>query len=157
MTSPNRNGPHKAPRPDPMPLGERSQHTSFVTKSTGHWPGLEVPLTILCPPRRFKLKNYQLVLALVFAIEEINRNVRLLPKVSLGFDLYNVLFNDWNTLESTFLWLSGTEQKIPNYTCRRESKSVAALTGISWATSAQIGTLLKLYKFPQVRARGKGP
>ncbi|XP_047387762.1 vomeronasal type-2 receptor 116-like [Sciurus carolinensis] len=100
---------------------------------------------------QFKPRNYQLVLALVFAIEEINRNVHLLPNVSLGFDLYNVLFSEWNTLESAFLWLSGTDKKVPNYTCRRDRKSVAVLTGISWATSAQMGTLLQLYKFPQLR------
>jgi hypothetical protein len=35
----------------------------------------------------------------------------------------------------------------------RESRSVAALTGTSGATSAQTGILLGLYKFPQVRAR----
>ena len=40
---------------------------------------------------------------------------------------------------------------IPNYTCRREKKAAALLTGTSWATSAHIGRLLNLYKYPQVR------
>ncbi|EGW08671.1 Vomeronasal type-2 receptor 26 [Cricetulus griseus] len=39
---------------------------------------------------------------------------------------------------------------IPNYTCRRENKAVALLTGVSWATSARIGRLLNLYKYPQL-------
>ncbi|XP_012888992.1 PREDICTED: vomeronasal type-2 receptor 116-like [Dipodomys ordii] len=69
--------------------------------------------------------------------------------MTLGFDIYNVDFRVWSTLDNPFTWLSG-QYKIPNYTCMRESKSVAVLTGISGRTSAQIGTLLELYRFPQL-------
>ncbi|XP_042549900.1 vomeronasal type-2 receptor 116-like [Dipodomys spectabilis] len=93
--------------------------------------------------------NYQLILALAFAVEEINKNPDLLPNMTLGFDIYNVDFRVWSTLDSPFTWLSG-QYKIPNYTCMRESNSVAVLTGISGRTSAQIGTLLELYRFPQL-------
>ncbi|XP_076975499.1 vomeronasal type-2 receptor 116-like [Tamandua tetradactyla] len=96
----------------------------------------------------FLSKNYQYVLALAFAIEEINRNPHLLPNISLGYDVYNALHSEQKTLEN--LWQSGLGKVIPNYTCRTERKSVAALTGTTWAVSAQIGTLLELYKVPQV-------
>ena len=76
--------------------------------------------------------------------------------MSLGFDLYNAVHSEHRTLESSLIWLSGLDRDIPNYTCRRESKSVAVLTGTTWAISAQIGTLLALYKFPQVRLCGMG-
>ncbi|XP_071068887.1 vomeronasal type-2 receptor 116-like [Dasypus novemcinctus] len=99
---------------------------------------------------RFQTKNYQYVLALVFAIEEINRNPHLLPNITLGFDLYNSLHSEQRTLENPIIWQSGLGKDIPNYTCRKESKSVAALTGTTWAVSAQIGTLLELYKIPQL-------
>uniref|UniRef100_A0A8D2JT64 G-protein coupled receptors family 3 profile domain-containing protein n=1 Tax=Sciurus vulgaris TaxID=55149 RepID=A0A8D2JT64_SCIVU len=95
-------------------------------------------------------KNYQLVLALVFAIEEINRNPHILPNMSLGFDLYTIPDNESNVLESFFFWLLGLEKVIPNYTCRRESKSVAVLLGATRKTSSQTGLLLELYKFPQI-------
>uniref|UniRef100_A0A5F5PRV8 G-protein coupled receptors family 3 profile domain-containing protein n=1 Tax=Equus caballus TaxID=9796 RepID=A0A5F5PRV8_HORSE len=85
------------------------------------------------------------VLAFIFAIEEINRNPHLLPNISLGFDLYNVVHSEHRALESSLIWLSGLDRDIPNYTCRRESKSVAVLTGTTWAISAQIGTLLLTY------------
>ncbi|XP_028641398.1 vomeronasal type-2 receptor 116-like [Grammomys surdaster] len=100
---------------------------------------------------QYKFKNYQFVLALVFAIEEINRNSHLLPNITLGFDVYNVPYTEKNTLMSTLTWLTGQRNFMPNYNCRMNRKSAAALTGTSWATSAQIGTLLQLYKFPQVR------
>ncbi|XP_042549897.1 vomeronasal type-2 receptor 116-like [Dipodomys spectabilis] len=98
---------------------------------------------------QFVFKNYQFVLSLAFAIEEINKNPNLLHNVTLGFDIYNVDFKAWSTLENPFVWLSG-QYKIPNYTCMRESNSVAVLTGISAITSAQIGTLLEIYRFPQI-------
>ncbi|XP_004648706.2 vomeronasal type-2 receptor 116-like [Octodon degus] len=93
--------------------------------------------------------NYQHFLAFVFAIEEINKSPHLLPNISLGYEFHNLLFSRRRTLESSLILLSGQDE-IPNYSCRRENKSIAMLTGISWATATQIGSLLELYKFPQV-------
>ncbi|XP_012888981.1 PREDICTED: vomeronasal type-2 receptor 116-like [Dipodomys ordii] len=93
-------------------------------------------------------KNYQLVLALSFAIEEINKNSELLHNLTLGFDVYDVYFEPWAVLKNPFIWLFG-KYKIPNYSCRRDSKSIAVLTGPLGITSACIGTLLELYRFPQ--------
>ncbi|XP_069923699.1 vomeronasal type-2 receptor 116-like [Oryctolagus cuniculus] len=98
--------------------------------------------------RGFQSKNYQYVLALVFAIEEINKNPYLLPNVTLGFDLYNVMHSDMMVIENPFIWLAGLEEDIPNYTCRKHSKSVAVISGTSVAI--QMGTLLELYKIPQL-------
>uniref|UniRef100_A0A5F9CFA1 G-protein coupled receptors family 3 profile domain-containing protein n=1 Tax=Oryctolagus cuniculus TaxID=9986 RepID=A0A5F9CFA1_RABIT len=98
---------------------------------------------------RLQPKSYQYLLAFIFAIEEVNRSPHLLPNVSLGFDLYNAIHSEWKTLESTLTWLSAVGKAIPNYTCVRKSKSVAVITGNTGAISAQIGTLLELYKFPQ--------
>ncbi|XP_051061532.1 vomeronasal type-2 receptor 116-like [Phodopus roborovskii] len=98
---------------------------------------------------RFLENNYLFVLALLFATEEINNNPHLLPNISLGFDLYNALNNEWNILQDAFIWLTGQRQIIPNYTCRRKSKVTAVLTGPSSATSTHFGRLLDLYKFPQ--------
>ncbi|KAM5237931.1 vomeronasal type-2 receptor 116-like [Ctenodactylus gundi] len=93
--------------------------------------------------------NYQSFLAFVFAIQEINRNVHLLPNISLGYEFHNFLHSHWRTLESSLILLTG-QSETPNYICRRESRSVAILTGTSWATAVQIGPLLELYRLPQV-------
>ncbi|XP_028641402.1 vomeronasal type-2 receptor 116-like [Grammomys surdaster] len=99
----------------------------------------------------YNFKNYQYILALVFAIEEINGNPNILPNISLGFDFYNVRFTERDTLMNVFYWLTARRKKniLPNYNCEK-SKFSAALTGTSWTTSAQIGTLLQLFKFPQL-------
>ncbi|KAM5237927.1 vomeronasal type-2 receptor 116-like [Ctenodactylus gundi] len=93
--------------------------------------------------------GYQNALALIFATEEINRNIHLLPNLSLGYEFHNFLYSHWRVLES-FLLLHAGQDEIPNYTCGRESTSVAVLTGTAWATAAQIGTFMELYKFPQL-------
>uniref|UniRef100_A0A5F8H8P6 G-protein coupled receptors family 3 profile domain-containing protein n=1 Tax=Monodelphis domestica TaxID=13616 RepID=A0A5F8H8P6_MONDO len=88
-------------------------------------------------PYRWLHRNYQQVLALLFAVEEINRDPHLLPNISLGFHLYNTYHSDEKTLESSLRWLSGQDQPIPNYR-------------VTSALSVQMGTILDLYRFPQI-------
>ena len=102
---------------------------------------------LLC---RMNVQNYQLVLAMLFAINEINLNTHVLPNTSLGLEIYNVPHLEKNILKSVLYWLTGLSKFIPNYNCRKTSKSTATLTGLSWTTSEIIGTLLDLYKYPQV-------
>uniref|UniRef100_G3VLD9 G-protein coupled receptors family 3 profile domain-containing protein n=1 Tax=Sarcophilus harrisii TaxID=9305 RepID=G3VLD9_SARHA len=101
-------------------------------------------------PHRWLHKNYQQGLAVVFAVEEINRDTNLLPNISLGFYLYNTYHSDERTLDSSLWWLSGQGQVIPNYICRKQDKSIAVIGGVTSALSVQMGTLLDLYKFPQI-------
>ncbi|KAM5237995.1 vomeronasal type-2 receptor 116-like [Ctenodactylus gundi] len=98
---------------------------------------------------QFMSSNYQHVLALVFAVEEINRDPQLLPNITLGYEFHNVLHTHWRALESSLLLLTGQDE-IPNYTCRREIMSVAVLTGASWEAAAQFGPVLELYRLPQL-------
>ncbi|XP_063119149.1 vomeronasal 2 receptor, 53 isoform X1 [Rattus norvegicus] len=93
---------------------------------------------------------YQLVLAMIFAINEINVKSHILPNTSLGLEIYNLPHFERNILRSALSWLTGLSKFIPNYTCRKDSKSAAALTGISRKTSETFGTLLDIYKFPQL-------
>ncbi|NP_001092975.1 vomeronasal 2 receptor, 76 precursor [Rattus norvegicus] len=95
-------------------------------------------------------RNYQLVLAMLFAIHEINWNSYILPNTSLGLEIYNLLHFERNILRNVFHWLTGLSMSIPNYNCRKERDSAAVLTGISRKTSELIATVLDLYKFPQI-------
>ncbi|XP_036022706.1 vomeronasal type-2 receptor 116-like [Onychomys torridus] len=98
----------------------------------------------------FKLRNYQCILAMMFAIKEINSNPYFLPNTSLGFIVQNVPEGQRYTLANLIGTFSGPGYALPNYRCARESMSAAVLTGPSWAISEYIGTLLDLYKYPQV-------
>ena len=85
-----------------------------------------------------------------FAIAEISKNSHLLPNLSFSYDLYSALESDHMTLERDVFWLSEGKQTAPNYNCQRERKSLAIVTGTASVFSAKIGTLLELYKMPQV-------
>ncbi|XP_048191074.1 vomeronasal type-2 receptor 116-like [Perognathus longimembris pacificus] len=95
------------------------------------------------------LWNYQFVLALTFAMEEINKTPALLHNLTLGFDICNVQDGLPTAFKSPFICFFGN-YTVPNYSCIRGSKSIGALTGPSVISSAQIGPLLDLYKFPQL-------
>nr|XP_051687489.1 vomeronasal type-2 receptor 116-like [Oryctolagus cuniculus] len=95
-------------------------------------------------------KNYQYVLAFHFAIQEINKDPQLLPNLTLGFQLYNSVTSGHFTLRSTLHWLTGNIHFIPNYTCQTQGKTVAIIAGTMSAFSAEIGTMLELYKTPQI-------
>ncbi|XP_068957202.1 vomeronasal type-2 receptor 26-like [Petaurus breviceps papuanus] len=86
----------------------------------------------------------------MFAIEEINKDSNLLPNITLGFHLYNTYHSDERTLESSLRWLSGQGQFIPNYSCWEQDKCVTVIGGATSALSLQMGTLLDLYKYPQI-------
>ncbi|XP_044526957.1 vomeronasal type-2 receptor 26-like [Gracilinanus agilis] len=113
------------------------------------FPGAEDPHKI-CNSHQWLHKNYQQVLALMFAVEEINRDPTLLPNTTLGFHIYNTYHSDARTLESSLRWFSGQGQTIPNYSCEKQDKLLAVIGGATSALSVQMGTLLELYRFPQV-------
>ncbi|XP_040846078.1 vomeronasal type-2 receptor 116-like, partial [Ochotona curzoniae] len=94
--------------------------------------------------------NYQYVLAFYFAIQEINRDHHLLPNKSLVFQLYNALASHSFTLLNAMHWLTGDLSLTPNYICQTRSKSFVVLAGTSSVFSAEMGTILELYKIPQL-------
>ncbi|XP_051846923.1 vomeronasal type-2 receptor 26-like [Antechinus flavipes] len=100
--------------------------------------------------RRLQEKHYSRVLALLFAVEEINKDPNLLPNITLGFHIFNTQPNEFSTLESSLMWLSGQGLTVPNYLCKKQGQSMAVIGGETSELSIQINTLLNLYKFPQV-------
>ncbi|XP_074141068.1 vomeronasal type-2 receptor 26-like [Sminthopsis crassicaudata] len=105
-----------------------------------------------CRDYRYIEKNYQQLFMSAFTLHEINRNPNLLPNISLGYRVYNSYSSEERTLEHYQWWLSGTYQPLPNYNCRKPGKIVAAIGGATSALSVQMGTLLDLYRLPQLHS-----
>lgn len=101
---------------------------------------------------RYFTQNYQHVLALVFAVKEINDNSWFLPNMTLGFHIYDSSFTeDWTYLASMQL-LSGRGRFFPNYNCDAlENIPVAVLGGPNSDLFLHIAFILCIYKMPQVR------
>uniref|UniRef100_A0A4X2LGM6 G-protein coupled receptors family 3 profile domain-containing protein n=1 Tax=Vombatus ursinus TaxID=29139 RepID=A0A4X2LGM6_VOMUR len=72
-------------------------------------------------------KHYYQVLALVFAVKEINKDPNLLPNTTLGFNIIDTHISDVRTLESSLMLLSGQRLAVPNYQCEKQGKSLAVI------------------------------
>uniref|UniRef100_A0A8C5S1A3 Vomeronasal type 2 receptor n=1 Tax=Laticauda laticaudata TaxID=8630 RepID=A0A8C5S1A3_LATLA len=73
--------------------------------------------------------NYQHILAMAFAIKEINENPQILPNLTLGFYIYDSYDNAQRTYQATMLFLSSVERLIPNYSCNIHNNLLSLIYG----------------------------
>ncbi|XP_062992824.1 vomeronasal type-2 receptor 26-like [Elgaria multicarinata webbii] len=95
-------------------------------------------------------KNYQHILALVYAIKEINENPTVLRNVTLGFHIYESYFKPQITYMGTLGLLSTLNRFQPNYKCDVQNNLIAIIGGIYSLISLEIATISDTYKIPQV-------
>ncbi|XP_077169362.1 vomeronasal type-2 receptor 26-like [Paroedura picta] len=95
-------------------------------------------------------KNYQHVLALVFAVKEVNGNPKILPNVSLGFHIYDSYFNAKMTYQNAMNLLFSLKRIVPNYRCDIQNHLMSVIGGLDSETSHHIANILGIYKIPQV-------
>ncbi|KAL8176334.1 UNVERIFIED_CONTAM: hypothetical protein K2H54_031775 [Gekko kuhli] len=101
-------------------------------------------------------QNYQHILALVFAVKEINENPRILPNTSLGFRIYDSYLNPKLTYRAALQLISPRNRFFPNYRCDIQDNIQAVLEDIHSDNSQLIHDLLNIYKIPQSNIGGYG-
>nr|XP_056720088.1 vomeronasal type-2 receptor 26-like [Euleptes europaea] len=94
-------------------------------------------------------KYYQHIVALVFAIHEINKNPNILPNVTLGFHIHDSTTDQKWTFRTTLDLLFTSLELVPNYKCGTQKKVMGVIGGLSFEISSNMATLLSRYKIPQ--------
>nr|XP_056720084.1 vomeronasal type-2 receptor 26-like [Euleptes europaea] len=94
-------------------------------------------------------KFYQHILALVFAIHEINKNPNVLPNVTLGFHIHDSTIDPKWTYRTTLDLLFKSLELVPNYKCGTKKKVMGVIGGYRSDTSLDMVILLSRYKIPQ--------
>ncbi|XP_077169567.1 vomeronasal type-2 receptor 26-like [Paroedura picta] len=95
-------------------------------------------------------KNYQHILALAFAVQELNENPNFLPNVSLGIYILNSYSLGRMTFKATLSLLSPQQKLVLNFSCDNRQKVIAIIGGLLSETSAHMASILNIYKTPQL-------
>ncbi|XP_032092111.1 vomeronasal type-2 receptor 26-like [Thamnophis elegans] len=111
---------------------------------------IEYPLPASVDDFNLLLKNYQHILALTFAVKEINETPLILTNLTLGFRIYDSYFNAQWTYHATLLLISSFEKFVPNYSCDAQNNVIAIIGGLDAQTSLHVATLVNTYKIPQL-------
>uniref|UniRef100_A0A8C6VGL9 Receptor ligand binding region domain-containing protein n=1 Tax=Naja naja TaxID=35670 RepID=A0A8C6VGL9_NAJNA len=85
--------------------------------------------------------NYQHILAMAFAIQEINRDPQLLPNITLGFRIYEENQYASMTQDVSLSLLSSRQKEFPNYKCDTQDNLLSVLGGLNSRTSYQMANL----------------
>ena len=95
-------------------------------------------------------KNYQHILALAFAIHEINKNDVLLPNITLSYKIYDNNFDSWIAAHNSMNLLFWEKGNPINYNCEKTEQVLAVVGGLTSQNSMQMAHILSIYNIPQV-------
>ncbi|XP_039182959.1 extracellular calcium-sensing receptor-like [Crotalus tigris] len=95
-------------------------------------------------------KFHQHVLALAFAVKEINEDSQMLRNITLGFHIYDSYLNERMTYRTTLDLLFKSQEFVPNYKCDSQKNLMAIIGGLDFVTSSHIAEITRFFKIPQL-------
>ncbi|OCT68922.1 hypothetical protein XELAEV_18040230mg [Xenopus laevis] len=110
----------------------------------------EQPLGLFFVLSSSSLQYYIHFLAAIFAIEEINNNLSILPNVTLGFHIHDSWANERKAISSIFSMLTGSSDYVPNYRCTQNRIPSAFIGHLLSSVSNVMYQITSIYGFPQV-------
>ncbi|XP_015272959.1 PREDICTED: vomeronasal type-2 receptor 26-like [Gekko japonicus] len=143
---------------DPFPISYKFYQSGDVLIGGIHSPAVfannllffrEHPAQMVIDDPALVTKHYQHILAMAFAIKEINENLNFLSNISLGFYILNSYPIGSMTYKVTLNLLSAHQKLVPNFSCATQKKLIALIGGLLSEISANIATILNIYKTPQ--------
>ncbi|KAJ1212510.1 hypothetical protein NDU88_000165 [Pleurodeles waltl] len=90
------------------------------------------------------------LLAFVFAIEEINKNPKLLPNITLGFQVYDTCSIDTGSVDGLLRILSGTQNPVTKYSCYKRGQVAAIIGHMLSSSSVVMAQVASIHRYPQI-------
>nr|XP_028560316.1 vomeronasal type-2 receptor 26-like [Podarcis muralis] len=138
--------PHQFYQPGNMIIGAIASQVFYFHDSPTF---IEQPTQALIDEPVSMPKMYQHILALAFAVKEINKNPKLLPNITLGFHIINGYYIAKMTYKATLNLLCAQQRFVPNFICDSQKELIAVIGGYVTEASAIMANIVAIYKIPQ--------
>ncbi|XP_061447728.1 vomeronasal type-2 receptor 26-like [Rhineura floridana] len=138
--------PHKFYQPGDIVIGQIVSQVFFLYNILSF---TKQPTQIMIDEPISVPKNYQHILALAFAVKEINENPKILSNISLGFHILNSYYTTRMTYKATLNFLSTQHRFVPNFKCDNKNNLVALIGGCVSEISANLAIISAIHKMPQ--------
>ncbi|XP_069059370.1 vomeronasal type-2 receptor 26-like [Pleurodeles waltl] len=120
------------------------QSTFVSSEPTFH----EEPQLVTC--EGFYIRNYRAVLAMVFAIDMINRTPELLHNITLGFRIFDSCMSEMRAIQATLELLSGKKGPIPGYRCPTHPPLAGIIGETMSYLSVPMARIMGVLHYPQI-------
>ncbi|KAM5191912.1 vomeronasal type-2 receptor 26-like [Mantella aurantiaca] len=104
-------------------------------------------------PPGVNFDEYKNILALIFAVNEINQDPVILPNVTLGYHIFNTCGDPKKSLGYALQIFSGGKTMTPNYSCRKHDEVVGFIGDSCLSTTETLAKLLSVYRYTQISPR----
>nr|XP_060638911.1 vomeronasal type-2 receptor 26-like [Anolis sagrei ordinatus] len=138
---------HKSHQPGKINIAAiMSQSFMFLSPKTFK----ELPSSKLIDDIIVFTQLYQHILALVFAVKEVNENPYILSNTTLGFSIYDGHFSAKSAYRASMDLVSTQKRFLPNYKCETHNNTVSVIGGPDSNSYVRMAPILALYKIPQI-------
>ncbi|KAM3855458.1 vomeronasal type-2 receptor 26-like [Vipera latastei] len=97
-------------------------------------------------------KSFQMFLALMFAVKQVNNDLVLLPNITLGFHIYENCQTERNSSLFSLSLLSTRGQIVPGYKCDQQDHLLSVIGGDNSKSSVVMASIFSIFKVPQIKA-----